>query len=231
MLKVLEKPPRIGHIPLAHLWQVSGEGRRGEEHAWHKAQVWQVEMLETPSTYSGSPHPLTYCPSPNTQELKPTAPRLPSSPEKRGGDGVPKVTGPWGPHCTKMAILPQRWQYSLHPLAFWTSHSKLPRWGSQRTFDLPQSNPNSTFRTSLERCQEEATENRHNFSIQTRQGATQTSSEVSSKLHKPLGCALPTAQHTPASYLLPKCSQKPRFCRSVLKATHTPPRFSREGGL
>lgn len=41
-----------------------------------------------------------------------------------------------------------------------------------------------------------------------------------------------SAPHPPTSYLLPKCSQKPRFCQCVLKATHPLLRFSgREASL
>lgn len=59
-----------------------------------------------------------------------------------------------------------------------------------------------------------------------------TSSEISSEIHKPHWAVLtPQLGTHPTPYLLPKCSQEPCFCQSVLKATHTPLRGSqgREG--
>lgn len=189
----------------------------------------------------GEHHPFTYCPSPKSRS--PTVGTTPTQQhrEKELGGGPPKITGPWDPVGGRIhpapshtvAVLPQRQQYSIH-WPFWPPIPNSQDQGSQRTSDLPQSHPNSTFRTSLERMPGGSNrEQPPTFPLTQGEEQWELPQRSQARSTNHWAVLAPQLGTHPTPYLLPKCSQEPCFFASLfLKLhTHTPLRGSqgREG--
>lgn len=130
------------------LWRVSGEDRRVKEHAWGEPQVWQMRRLETPCKNLGSNQSFTYYPSPYPGS--PTCPHLPQQYKEKEWrvEGIQSPRVPVGEEFIQPLHQQQSFLRDSPASIHWLSWPPIPTSGdqsSQRTFDLPQSNPQLYF--------------------------------------------------------------------------------------